>query len=214
MSEVNTRSGIRSAIEACDWAVIGGTGLEVMNALRNPVRTAVETPFGTPSSDVVVGQLGSSRVAFLSRHGEQHALAPHQINYRANMYALSLFTNTVIAVAAVGSISPSLHPGELVVPAQVIDYTWGREHTYSGLLPGDESNEELLGAVLHVDFTAPYDNSLRSRLLNAGAVASARVHDGGIYGATQGPRLESAAEIDRLERDGCTIVGMTGRSAG
>ena len=210
MGESKKGSRGRHADDACDWGVIGGTGLEVMDALRQPARIAIETPYGTPSSDVVVGELGGSQVAFLSRHGEEHALAPHQINYRANMYALSRFTKSVVAVAAVGSIDPVLDSGELVVPNQIIDYTWGREHTYSGMLPGDEVSEELLGDVLHVDFGEPYDASLRRQLLEAAAAAGVTVHDGGVYGATQGPRLESAAEIDRLERDGCTIVGMTG----
>ncbi len=186
-----------------ELAIIGGTGLTRLKDLRITRRQVVQTPYGSPSGPVSHGVLGGKSVLFLPRHGYGHTLPPHKINYRANLWSLKhLGVKTVIAVAAVGGINPAMRPPDLVIPHQLIDYTWGRGHTFF---------EDGLSEVVHIDFTEPYCQELRELLLQAARkVPEARVHDQGVYGATQGPRLESAAEIDRMERDGCDLVGMTG----
>lgn len=183
-------------------AFIGGTGLTRIPGLNVGERRQVETRWGKASSDVVFGELAGQPVLFLARHGDPHVLLPHQVNYRANIAALKEAGATaVIAVNAVGGISPAADSGVIVVPDQIIDYTHGRDATYfdQGQTP-----------VIHVDFSWPFDASLRERLVAALKKVDAPYVDGGCYGATQGPRLETAAEIRRLEQDGCTIVGMTG----
>ncbi len=139
---------------------------------------------------------------FLARHGYGHTLAPHEINYRANMWALDAQDVTrVISVCTVGGIASSLAAGVIAVPDQIMDYTWGRPSTYF---------EGAQAAVTHIDFTHPYCEETRAMALAAARDAGVPVVDGGTYAATQGPRLETKAEIDRLERDGATMVGMTG----
>ena len=180
-------------------AVIGGTGLESYPGLVVTGERRTTTAFGEPSAPLVMGDIAGRSVAFLSRHGPDHGIAPHRINYRANVRALrDAGVERIYAVAAVGGIDRGLEPGEVVVPDQVIDYTVSRTNTFF-----DE------GRVVHVDMTRPYTPSLRSRLLRAAAAAGVAVHDGGVYGVTEGPRFETAAEIDRMERDGCAVVGMT-----
>lgn len=181
-------------------AVIGGTGLEQMDGLALVKRHTVETPYGAPSSDLIEMEGKSHTILFLSRHGEAHSIPPHKVNYRANLWALrEMGVQRVVAVAAIGGITAAMLPGQVSIPDQIIDYTWGRAHT---LYDGPE--------VEHIDFSWPYCSELRSQLLAAAKEAAVDVVDGGVYGATQGPRLESAAEISRMERDGCDIVGMTG----
>lgn len=181
-------------------AIVGGTGLTELDGLSIRESRTVETRYGPPSAALEFGRFGEQEVVFLARHGKGHRLPPHQINYRANITALkSVGVTGIIAVNAVGGINPAMGAEALVVPHQIVDYTWGREFTFA---------EE--GNVLHVDFSFPYTESLREGLLAAGRKTGLTVHDGGVYGATQGPRLETAAEVDRLERDGCDIVGMTG----
>lgn len=181
--------------------IIGGTGLNRLVAVTRPADRN-DTPYGPASAMPQIGRLGSSTVIFLARHGQPHRIAPHLINYRANVWLLrELGATALLATNAVGSIARAMAPGDLLIPDQVIDYTWGRLHTYMDTLP-----------LQHVDFTAPYDAAMRDRL---GAAArelelDCTVLDRGVYGATQGPRLESAAEIDRMARDGCDVVGMTG----
>jgi len=183
-------------------AIIGGTGLSQIDGIDDVRHQMVSTPFGEPSGPVTIGRLQGCDVVFLPRHGYNHRIPPHQINYRANLWALrELEVSRILAVAAVGGIHPDMGPGSLVVPDQLIDYTWGRPSTYY---------EGSLEAVTHVDFTYPYADSLRQAFLEAGAALGLPMLDGGTYGATQGPRLETAAEIRRLERDGCDVVGMTG----
>ena len=185
-----------------ELAIIGGTGLSQLREMRIEQRQIVVTPWGEPSAPVLQGEIAGRRVTFLPRHGGEHTIPPHQVNYRANLWALrDLGVRQVIAVNAVGGIREDLQPGTLAVPDQVIDYTWGRSHTY---FEGAER------PVRHVDFTRPYSDAIRTRLIDAGARAGLAMVDGGTYGATQGPRLESAAEIARLARDGCAMVGMTG----
>jgi 5'-methylthioinosine phosphorylase len=183
-------------------AIIGGTGLTSLDGLHITRKEMVHTPWGEPSGPITHGTLNGVQVAFLARHGYHHTIPPHEVNYRANIYALKeLGIKQVVAVAAVGGIAPGLTPGSLVVTDQIIDYTWGRGHTFF---------EGKLDQVVHVDFTYPYDNSLRAALIDAAVRAQVKCAAGGTYGVTQGPRLESAAEIDRMERDGCDVVGMTG----
>ena len=182
-------------------AIIGGSGLTQLAALAAARRETVQTPYGQPSADLVRGKLAGREVIFLTRHGERHTIPPHRINYRANVWALHAYNvRDVISVATVGGIRDDFAPGTLVVPNQIIDYTHGRDSTFHE--GGDEG-------VRHADFTHPYCEGLRQRLINAASELGERVVDGATYAATQGPRLETAAEIDRLERDGAHIVGMT-----
>jgi 5'-deoxy-5'-methylthioadenosine phosphorylase len=183
-------------------AIIGGSGLSQLSNLDITRREVMRTPYGEPSGALQFGHLCDQQTVFIARHGYGHTIAPHAVNYRANIWALKQAGATaIISVASVGGISPHLGPGVLMVPDQIIDYTWGRNSTFF-----DSSDSP----VVHVDFTHPYDLELRQRLLASAARAGEAVVDGGTYAATQGPRLESSAEIDRLERDGAHVVGMTG----
>lgn len=184
------------------YAIIGGSGLAKLSALYNVRRQVVRTPYGEPSGAVTIGELGGCEVVFLARHGYGHTIAPHEINYRANMWALKeLGVAGVFAVATVGGVRADLSPGVLAVPDQIIDYTHSRASTFfSG----------AGGQVVHVDFTQPYAARLRAALLEGSRQAGQAVVDGGVYACTQGPRLETAAEIERIARDGGDLVGMTG----
>jgi 5'-methylthioinosine phosphorylase len=185
-----------------DLAVIGGSGLYQFPGLENISRRALETPYGPASGEVVLGDFAGKRLAFLARHGESHALAPHRVNYRANLWALhALGARRVIGVNAVGGIRADMGPRVLVVPDQLIDYTHGRVTSFC-----DAEGVE----VRHIDFSEPYTASLRQALLAAAGRAGIAMIGGGCYGATQGPRLETRAEIARMKRDGCDLVGMTG----
>jgi len=185
-----------------ELAIIGGTGLTKLKNLEIQRREVMHTPYGEPSGPLTHGALGGRDVIFLARHGYGHTIPPHEVNYRANLWALKQAgVRQVVAVAAVGGIRADMEPGRLAFPDQIIDYTWGRAHTY---FEGD------LSKVTHIDFTEPYEPELRARLVEAAGSAGLQAVDGGTYGATQGPRLETAAEIDRMERDGCGMVGMTG----
>jgi 5'-methylthioadenosine phosphorylase len=183
-------------------AIIGGSGLTQLANLDVTRREVVRTPYGEPSGALVFGSICGQPVVFLARHGYGHTLAPHEINYRANIWALhAKGVSGIIAVAAVGSIRPDLKPGELVIPHQIIDYTWGRRSTYF---------EEDGKPVTHIDFTDPFDEGLRQKILSSATAAKVKVAAGAVYACTQGPRLETAAEIVRIERDGGDVVGMTG----
>ncbi len=185
-----------------DLAVIGGTGLTELPELAIERREVVTTPWGAPSGPLTHGRLHGRSVVFLARHGHSHNIPPHKVNYRANLWALrAAGASRVLAVAAVGGIRADMRPGLIAFPDQIIDYTWGRAHTYF---------EDDLEQVTHVDFTAPYHEPLRALLIAAARRAGLGAVEDGVYGAAQGPRLESKAEIDRLERDGCALVGMTG----
>ncbi|QCO68055.1 S-methyl-5'-thioinosine phosphorylase [Luteimonas yindakuii] len=185
-----------------DLAVIGGTGLYRIAELDDVETHQPPTRHGALSGPVRIGTLEGRRVAFLARHGEGHSVPPHRINYRANLAALqALGARRVIALNTVGGITERFGPRVLACPDQLIDYTWGRVSTFC---------EEEGSEVLHVDFGDPYTPALRTQLLAAARTAGVDVVDGGCYGATQGPRLETKAEIARLRRDGCDLVGMTG----
>ena len=183
-------------------AIIGGTGLKALNGLEVIQEQQVQTPYGAPSGPLVRGRLCAKEICFLARHGPEHTIPPHRVNYRANTWALrESGVDKVIAVAAVGGISAQMTPARIVFPDQIIDYTAGREHTFF---------DDADAPVTHIDFTAPYSQDLRTLLIQAAKAIGLDSYSGGTYGATQGPRLETAAEIDRMERDGCTLVGMTG----
>jgi 5'-methylthioinosine phosphorylase len=185
-----------------DLAVIGGTGVYALADLADVQAHLPETRYGAPSGPVRVGSLDGRRVAFLARHGEGHSVPPHRINYRANLAALqAIGARRVLALNTVGGITARCGPRALVCPDQLIDYTWGRISTL-----GEETGSD----VLHVDFGDPYTPSLRRAILDAAQHARVDVVDRGCYGATQGPRLETKAEIARMRRDGCDLVGMTG----
>ncbi|MEA1050365.1 S-methyl-5'-thioinosine phosphorylase [Lamprobacter modestohalophilus] len=182
-------------------AIIGGSGFSAFPGLEVRDRQPIKTPYGTTSAPLVHGRIGGQPVCFLARHGSEHRLPPHRINYRANIQALAdAGCSSVVALGAVGGIHPACSPGTLCVPDQLIDYTYGRAHSFFD----DESD-----GVRHVDFTEPYSQALRQRLLAAAAAAGIALRDGGTYAVSQGPRLETAAEVRRMARDGCDLVGMT-----
>lgn len=183
-------------------AIIGGTGLTALEGLEIKHREVVHTPYGQPSGALTHGVLFGKPIVFLARHGYSHTIPPHMVNYRANLWALqNRGVEKVIAIAAVGGIHADIYPARLVFPDQIIDYTSARAHTFF---------EKDLEHVTHIDFSMPYCEKLRKILIKGARAAKLDACETGTYGATQGPRLETAAEINRLERDGCTIVGMTG----
>ena len=182
-------------------AIIGGSGLTRLSTLAVTHRQVIRTPYGEPSAALVFGELAGHRAVFLARHGHGHTIPPHRVNYRANVWALKEHgASAILAIASVGGIRGVL-PGDLVLPQQLIDYTSGRASTFFD--GGDQQ-------VVHVDFTHPYSQRLRELCLQGAAAGDIALVDGGVYGAVSGPRLETAAEIDRMERDGATLVGMTG----
>ena len=184
-------------------AIIGGSGLTQLSNLEVTRREVIRTPYGEPSGALTFGSIGCQEVVFLARHGYGHTIPPHRVNYRANIWALAqeAKAEAIVSVASVGGIRPDLSPGTVIMPDQILDYTWGRHATFHE--GGDRQ-------VVHIDFTEPYDSALRRRLLDAAATAGEEAVDGAVYATTQGPRLESIAEINRLERDGADVVGMTG----
>jgi len=183
-------------------AIIGGTGLTSLKNLEIINREVVHTPYGEPSGPLTRGAIGGKEVLFLARHGYGHTIPPHKVNYRANIWALNeAGADHIIAVNAVGGIRADMTPGCIVFPHQIIDYTWSRTNTYF---------EEGLTHVTHIDFTEPYCTALRQMLIDGARIIGLDAVEEGVYATTQGPRLETSAEIDRLERDGCDLVGMTG----
>jgi len=180
------------------YAIIAGSGLQEMAA--DSAEQVVTTDFGEPSSPIRALVFGDRPVLFLGRHGDDFRIPPHKINYRANMKALQqLGVDCIIGLNTVGVIATNIHPGAIAVPDQLIDYTHDREHSIY-----DGSN-----AIVNIEFTEPFAGSSRQGLLRAAAAANVAVHASGVYAVTQGPRLETAAEVDRLERDGADYVGMT-----
>lgn len=184
------------------YAIIGGTGLTQLEGLDIVDAQFIDTPYGEPSANIMRGRYAGQDVLFLARHGHPHRIPPHQVNYRANLWALRhAGADKIIAVNAVGGISSAMQTGHFCIPDQIIDYTSGREHTFYA---GD------LDHVTHVDFSYPYDQTLRLKLIKAVSSLGFSCTNQGVYGCTQGPRLETVAEVTRMERDGCDIVGMTG----
>ena len=183
-------------------AIIGGSGLSQLASMENMRRKVVRTPYGEPSGALTFGSIHGREVVFLARHGYGHTIAPHEVNYRANLWALKEENVAgVVSVASVGGIRKDLGPGTLLLPDQIIDYTWGRRGTFF---------EGASSQVTHIDFTEPYTEALRRRILAAARACGETVFERGTYAATQGPRLETAAEINRMQRDGADVVGMTG----
>lgn len=182
--------------------IIGGSGLSSFEGLEITRQKMQQTPYGQASSPLTFGQFDKSEVVFLPRHGNPHTIPPHKINYRANIWALKENkVDKIIAINAVGGITNQMSPKRIVIPDQIIDYTSARIHTFF---------EEGLNEVTHVDFSYPYSEAMREQLIQASNLHKINIYPYASYAATQGPRLESAAEISRLERDGCNIVGMTG----
>lgn len=190
--------------------IIAGTGFSELAGIQVQRVEPVSTPYGAPSATVQIGQFSVAEsvnaepvdIAFLPRHGTPHRIPPHRVNYRANMFALQMLgCEQVVAVNAVGGIADDTGPGELIIPHDVIDYTYGRVSSY-----WDDAESDMQ----HVEMTTPYAGPLRQRLITAAKHAGVAVVPQGVMAVTQGPRLETAAEILRLQRDGCTLVGMTG----
>lgn len=181
------------------FAVIAGSGFTSFGADSPPRQ--LQTRFGPPSSALRYLNYGDHKVYVLARHGDAHLIPPHRINYRANLAALAMLgADSIIALNTVGVIRRNVYPGQLAVPDQLIDHTWGRDHSiFDGL-------SATLG---HIDFTTPFCEPLRQALLAAARRCSIECHDGGVYGVTQGPRLETSAEVDRYEREGVDYLGMT-----
>lgn len=180
-----------------DIALIIGSGFESL--VGEGEEQHAETRFGSPSAPVRRLLLEGCPLLSIARHGERHSIPPHAINYRANLVALrDAGARSIVALNTVGAVSAVRDPGEIAIPEQLIDYTWGRAHTVF-----DGSDD----VVEHIDFTEPFSRGLRQALL--AAAAGLDCFDGGVYAATQGPRLETAAEVDRLEREGVDYVGMT-----
>lgn len=183
-------------------AIIGGTGLTKLEQLKINRREIIRTDYGDPSHPLIFGELAGHEVVFLARHGNGHTIPPHKVNYRANIDALHQVGVThIAAIATVGGIHEALSAGVIAIPHQIIDYTHGRENTF---FDGDGQPVE------HIDFTQPYNAAMREQWIQAAKQANEPVVTEGVYATTQGPRLETAAEIDRFERDGATMVGMTG----
>jgi len=183
-------------------AIIGGSGLSQLNNLEVKHRKVARTPYGEASGPLTFGSVSGRELVFLARHGYGHTMAPHEVNYRANLWALKQEkVEGIVSIASVGGIRKDLQPGMLMLPDQIIDYTWGRGSTFF---------EGADAPVTHIDFTEPYSASVRERIREAARLCGERLVEGGVYAATQGPRLETAAEINRMERDGADVVGMTG----
>ena len=182
-------------------AIIGGSLLKEISGLEKITEERIRTPFGLPSDNFISGEIDDFEVVFFNRHGFSHHIAPHQINYKANMFVLKILDIThIISIAAVGGITEKMSPMKWVVPDQIIDYTHGRVHTYN-----DGNDKE----VQHIDFSYPFDEVLSARIIEAIEMESCDPESKATYGVTQGPRLETVAEIRRMENDGCDIVGMT-----
>ena len=185
-----------------DLAIIGGTGLQQLTGFTLEQEKHFKTPFGIPSGPLLKGNVKGIPITFLARHGNPHLIPPHRINYRANIWSLKeTGIEQIIAIAAVGGISKEMYPSRIAIPNQIIDYSYQRKHTFF---------EEDLEHVTHIDFTNPYSLALRDKLLNVAKNINLDICKQGTYGCTQGPRLETAAEIAKIESDGCDMVGMTG----
>jgi 5'-deoxy-5'-methylthioadenosine phosphorylase len=183
-------------------AIIGGTGLSQLAGLNELKRESFPTPYGQPSADFITGELNNRKVIFLARHGNPHSIPPHKINYCANIWGLKhLGVENIIAVAAVGGITAEMAPAHIAIPDQIIDYSYDRKQTFF---------EGEADPVTHIDFSYPYNQALRADLIHAAKQAGIAVSPIATYGCTQGPRLETVAEIKRMEQDGCDLVGMTG----
>ena len=182
--------------------IIGGTGLTSVIDIDTFSKNTYNTPYGETNAPLITGTLADKKIIFLERHGAPHIIPPHMINYRANLYTLKKKgANKIISINAVGGITRKMRPGTIVVPDQIIDYTYSREHTFFD----NRHNENM-----YTDFTHPYNDQLRKLIIQAAFELQLNIISEGTYGATQGPRLETSAEIKRMQKDGCDLVGMTG----
>ena len=191
-------------------AIIGGSGFDTFEELSVSDALFQDTPYGSHSGPILQGCISDNDCIFLPRHGVGHRYPPHVVNYRANIWMLKqLGVSQIIAFNVVGGINCTMSPDTIVIPDQIIDYTSGREHTF---FDGDQDklSEQGLPAVEHIDFTHPYAPELRKKLIQFFYKYDIDCVEHGVYGCTQGPRLESASEIERYRRDGCDMVGMTG----
>lgn len=183
-------------------AIIGGRGLTELASLNITHRQVMRTPYGEPSGAFLFGTLNQREVIFLARHGFGHTIPPHLVNYRANLWALrEQGVSNIVSIATVGGIRADLTPGTIVVPDQIIDYTHGRDATFYDTRDASYTN---------TNFALPFCPKLRGRILRSAGIVQQPCVDSGVYAATQGPRLDSIAEINRYERDGADMVGMTG----
>lgn len=182
--------------------IIGGSSLQTLHGLKIERKAVVRTPFGTPSAPVIYGSLNGHSLAFLARHGLQHTIPPHLINYRANIWALRhIGCQDIFAFSAMCSITADIKVGEIVIPDQLIDYTWNRQSTFFN---------SQIDTVHYTEFDQPYAESTRQRLIAIAKQQDCGYQDSATYGITQGPRYETKAEIRRYRNDGCHLVGMTG----
>jgi len=182
-------------------AIIGGTGLDSLEGLKEVEHQSLETPYGALNTPIRMGSLQGRTIYFLPRHGSGHTVPPHKVNYRANIWALKeAGIDTILAINAVGGINEQMSPGTIAIPNQLIDYTWGRSSSYF---------EDGLEHVTHIDFTDPFCEVLRQKLISSATRYEIPHINRGTFAVTQGPRLETRAEIVRLEQDGCDLVGMT-----
>ena len=185
------------------FGVIGGTGLDKIEGLVVEKHETIKTPYGETSEPLAFGSIaGQLMIVFIARHGKNHSIAPHLINYQANIWALhSVGVKNLIGINTVGSIDTKLLPGDFVFPDQIIDYTYSRKNTFF---------DGVDNPIQHIDFTYPFDSNLRNHFSKASRILDLKFHTSGVYACVQGPRLESAAEINRYENDGADIIGMTG----
>ena len=180
--------------------VIGGSGLDELERLTDVEELAMTTPFGAPSDAIIAGTIGSTRLLFLPRHGRGHRIAPHGINYRANILALKMAgAEQILSVSAVGSMKDDIHPGDMIVVDQFIDRTRHRIDTFF-----DDD-----GVVAHVEFAEPIDAQLAGSLTGAAKRAGATVHEGGIYLCMEGPQFSTRAESHLYRSWGVSVIGMT-----
>ena len=180
--------------------IIGGSGLYELDELIDVEEMEMTTPFGAPSDTIVAGTVGETRLLFLPRHGRGHRLAPHRVNYRANVLALKMAgAEQILSVSAVGSMKEDIHPGEMVVVDQFIDRTRHRIDTFF-----DDD-----GVVAHVEFAEPIDTQLASSLTDAGRRSGATVHEGGVYLCVEGPQFSTRAESELYRSWGASVIGMT-----
>lgn len=183
-------------------ALIGGSGFTNDDVIENRREIVVDTPWGKPSAPLIEGTLKGTPILFLRRHGVKHEFAPHHVPSRANLWALKdMGVSGVIAVGTVGGIASDMGPGRIAVPNQLIDYTWGREVTYY--------DDFAKYGMKHVDMTWPFDRTLSHQLIDAAQRLGTDIRCEGVYACTQGPRLETAAEVRRMQRDGADMIGMT-----
>lgn len=180
-------------------AVIGGSGVYQFPALKNVEKIEIDTPFGKPSSAIVIGDLHGKKVAFLARHGEGHVLTPTEVNYRANIYALKkVGAKRIVSISACGSLREDYAPGDFVIPHQLFDFTKDRKRSFFGD-----------GVVAHIGSADPYCEDLRSQVIQAIKQTDTTVHDAGTYITIEGPRFSTKAESNLFREWGMSVIGMT-----